>query len=118
MAERILFASALSMRHLLSSSDDELLPSPISEEAFSTARNGDRKGTLLRSISCSGECSESDDEETGIIDVVVGEPPAFFARKPAWKRLERGLRSIDGSGGAGTGDELFELSDLSFASLL
>jgi hypothetical protein len=35
----------------------------------------------------------------------MGDPSDFFDKKPAWKRLERGMRSMDGSGGVGIGEE-------------
>ena len=56
------------------------------------SRNGD-----------SGECSESDEKD--VMVGAVGEPSDFFDRKPAWKRLERGFRSMDVCGGVGIGEE-------------
>jgi len=45
------------------------------------------------------------EEERSVIVGGGGEPSDFFERKPAWKRFTLGLRSIDGSGAVGSGDE-------------
>ena len=48
-----------------------------------------------------------------VIEGGGGDPADFFERNPAWKRLILGLISIDGSGGAGIGEELEESLDAS-----
>lgn len=119
-ADRICFFSSASRVGLLSaafllgpSSSEEEAALPFSgvtsDEAFETTCNDERYGTLLGSISRSGECSESDEkpsiDEFGIEP--SGEPSfALFDRNPAWNRLLRGFISKETSGRVGSGEEL------------
>lgn len=78
-----------------------------SEEAFEIRWREERCGAAFGAISRSGESSSDDDKSTEVVGAAEsGDPSDRLDRKPAWNRLERGLMSIEGSGGVGTGDEL------------
>jgi hypothetical protein len=64
----------------------------------------DRFPAFDASIVRKGDDSVSGDDRLVIVGG-GGDPSDFFERNPAWKRLTFGLISIDGSGGAGIGEE-------------
>jgi hypothetical protein len=94
-----------------SSSELELLhrlsAGVTSEEAFEMRWREERCGAVFGSNSRRGESSSDDDKIVEVVGAAEsGDPSDSLDRKPAWNRHERGLRSIEGSGGAGTGGEL------------
>ena len=112
-AERISLASLRSTTGQVfghSSSEAELLlrlsAGVTSEETFETSWRDERYGTVFGSISRRGESSSDDKSVEAVGGAESGDPSDRFDRKPARNRFERGLRSIEGSGGVSTGDEL------------
>ena len=78
-----------------------------SEEAFEIKWREERCGAVFGAISRSGESSSDDDKSAEVVGAAEsGDPSDRLDKKPAWNRFERGLRSVEGSGGVGTGDEL------------
>lgn len=78
-----------------------------SEEAFEIRWREGRCGAMFGAISRSGESSSDDDKSAEVVGAAEsGDPSDRLDRKPAWNRFERGLMSIEGSGGVGTGGEL------------
>ena len=90
------------MFHFSDSEPEELPSAWPPSVAFSTLLREDGRIVLVP-ISRRGEVSES--EEKAVMVGGGGEPSDFFDKNPAWKRLERGLRSIEDCGGVGTGED-------------
>jgi hypothetical protein len=106
MTELICRASERSTAHWSSSDPDDGLPLLAEFEpakTVSTVLKADGR-TAFVPISRRGEAF-SESEPCPFLAEEVGEPSDFFVKKPAAKRLVRGLISKDVVGGAGIGDE-------------